>query len=250
MRKNTFQKYCQRVQTALEDRHKFEKPHSIILAILVCAAVFIFLCLSVYMVPEGDRYSFHFYLESGAVTILSTTILIMASFFSLASLPTVPSEEKRLRIFFLIVTLALIYLVLDEVFLIHEHIGERLDQTGFLKIIFRETAIRRWNDLIIILYGVAALPILAYFFPTAIRLPYVGEYFLIAFLCYCAHTAVDSVVEPPTTPSYIIEESFKVFASTFLALGTFAGWQNVQDIQSNMYAFHAPKSPKGTIGDN
>ena len=116
---------------------------------------------------------------------------------------------------------------MDELFFIHETVGDNIDKTGFLKIIFQKTAIRRWNDLIIILYGILALPVMLYFLPVIIKIPYILEFFIMAFLCYAAHTTIDSVVEPATTPSYIIEESAKLFSSTFLVLGSYAGYLDV-----------------------
>ena len=225
MKKYNFKNYYKRIQSAYDNRLNQFKPHIFKLTLLIMFFVFTFISLSVYLHPEGSRFSFHFFMEEGSISILSTTNLITASFFSFASFLIAPSEGKYRKIFFLVVTFALTYLALDEVFHFHETIGDSLDHTGFLKIIFAKTAIRRWNDLIIILYGVVALPVVFFFLPTVIQFPYVAENFLIAFLFYVAHTAIDAVVEPPTTPSYIIEESAKLLTSTFLALGSFAGWK-------------------------
>ena len=79
----------------------------------------------------------------------------------------------------------------------------------------KQTPIRRWNDVIVFLYGVLALPVSLYFLPSVLRFPKVFEYFFLAGSCYIVHTAIDSVVSPPTVHSVIIEESAKLFCSAF-----------------------------------
>jgi hypothetical protein len=227
MKKFVPQKKLGGILSSLKKRFQEYQSFIIKLTALVILFVSIFISLSVYLHPEGTRYSFHFYLDTGAITILSSSFLTIASFLSFFSFLLSSSENKRLRLFFLIMSITLIYLVLDELFLFHETIGDNLDKTGFLKIIFQKTAIRRWNDLIIILYGVLALPVMLFFTPIVIKIPYILEFFILAFLCYAAHTTIDSVVEPATTPSYIIEESAKLFSSAFLVLGLYAGYQHV-----------------------
>ena len=79
--------------------------------------------------------------------------------------------------------------------------------------------------MIIIIYGIVALPVLIYILPIAIQIPYIAEYFVFAFLCYFVHTTIDTVTRPATTISYIFEESAKLYASTFLVLGLLSGLQ-------------------------
>ena len=79
--------------------------------------------------------------------------------------------------------------------------------------------------MIIIIYGLVALPVLIYVYPTIFEVPYIAEYFVIAFICYVIHTTIDASFRPPTTVSYIFEESAKLYTSTFMALGLLSGLQ-------------------------
>ncbi len=219
MKIHFMQKYYRSIRLAYENRKNQFKPQTFKLSAIVVSFIFIFICYSVYLHPAETRFSFHFYLEEGAITILSVTLLTCASLAGYAAFIIAPGKDKRQKVFFLVVAVALTYLALDEILHFHEHVGDSLDDMGFLKVIFRVTNIRRWNDLIIILYGVISLPVFIYFLPTAVQIPYFAECFILAFLSYVGHTAIDSFVEPPTTPTYIIEESFKLYASTFILLG-------------------------------
>ncbi len=72
-------------------------------------------------------------------------------------------------------------------------------------------------------YGILALFLLIYFLPSILRYPKVFEFLAIAFLFYGIHTFIDATQEPPTTYSFIFEESAKLFCSALIALGTFVG---------------------------
>ena len=206
-----------------QERRKYLKPEMVVITLTAIIAVFIFICFSVYLHPEGSRFSFHFYLEEGAVTILSVANLFTASLLAYACFFMKPIVAKRQRVFFLLVAVAITYLALDEFMHFHEHVGDYIDTYRFMRVIAHRLNVRRWNDMLIIIYGLVALPVLIHFMPTALKIPHVAEYFIVAFICYAAHTAIDSFVEPPTTPSYIIEESLKLYTSTFLALGLLSG---------------------------
>ena len=60
--------------------------------------------------------------------------------------------------------------------------------------------------------------------PSLIRFPLVAEFFATGFVFYVIHTAIDSIVEPRTTTSIILEESAKIFSVEFLAMGVFVGF--------------------------
>ena len=84
-----------------------------------------------------------------------------------------------------------------------------------------------WNDVIVILYGVVALPVVLALLPDILRYRMVLELFVIAFVFYVLHTLIDSTQEPYTTTSVILEESAKLFCGAFLALGAFIGFLGV-----------------------
>ena len=90
-----------------------------------------------------------------------------------------------------------------------------------------KTGGRRWNDIIVLLYGIVALSIALVLLPDILRYKMLLELFVIAFIFYAIHTLIDSTQDPRTTVSAILEESAKLFCCTFLALGTFIGFLGI-----------------------
>ena len=80
---------------------------------------------------------------------------------------------------------------------------------------------RNWNDAVVIVYGVIALFVIAGFVPEIIRYRGVAEIMAIAFVFYVMHTLIDSLADPETPLSMIIEDATKLFASSYLALCMF-----------------------------
>ena len=110
----------------------------------------------------------------------------------------------------------------------HEHLGYRLDRIDALQQWISGTPIRKWDDMVLILYGLAALPLAIHFLPSALRRPRVVEFLALATLFYAIHTLIDAVVEPRTTLSVMCEESAKLFCAAFLALAMLAGLLGLQ----------------------
>lgn len=220
MKNVIFQRYLKKIQSTYKNRPNSSEWEFFLISSVFLIIIFAFISFSVFIRPEGYRFAHNFYSEDGSITILSVTLLAIASFLSYVCFFMKPSNLKHQRLFFLIIALALTFLALDEILHFHEKFGDYLDSIGFMKkAIFSRTSIRRWNDLLIVLYGVVSLPVLIGFLPIAIRIPYIVEYFLIGFFCFAVHTLTDAFIEPPTTFSYIIEESAKLFTSAFLVLG-------------------------------
>ena len=219
MNKTISQKFLNNIHAFYEERKRFFKPEIIVFSIITIAATFIFICFSVLLHPDGAKFSYHFFLEEGSITISSATSLSIACLLAYACFFMKSSLDKRQKIFFLILALALTYLALDEVMQFHEKLGEYFHNYRFMRKITHLLQIRGWNDMVVIIYGIAALPVLIYFLPKIVQLPFVAEYFTVAFICYIIHTSLDAFVEPPTTPSQIIEESMKLCTSVFLVLG-------------------------------
>jgi len=220
MKEIIFQRYLKKIQSAYKNRPNRFELEFFLISIVFVFTILAFISFSVFIRPEGYRFAHNFYSEDGSITILSVTLLTIASFLSYVCFFMKPLICKHQRLFFLIIALALTFLALDEILHFHEKFGDYLDSIGFMKkAIFSRTSIRRWNDLLIVLYGVVSLPVLIGFLPIAIRIPYIVEYFLIGFFCFAVHTLTDAFIEPPTTFSYIIEESAKLFTSAFLVLG-------------------------------
>jgi hypothetical protein len=51
--------------------------------------------------------------------------------------------------------------------------------------------------MIIVIYGLLALPVLLYFIPSMVEIPYIAEYFCVSFACYVVHTTIDVTAKPP-----------------------------------------------------
>ena len=111
--------------------------------------------------------------------------------------------------------------VVDELLEFHELIG------GIVGRVSSSGAFRSWNDIVVIVYGIAALPIIAVILPEIIRFPRVLRMFAIAFGFYVFHTLIDSISDPPTLGSVIAEEACKLLCGAFLASGSFVGFANV-----------------------
>ena len=189
---------------------------SIIIAVTFCTLAYILFVL--FVTSPDTALEYHFDSERGAVTALSAIFLAMATSFSIASL-VINSRLKDPHIWlWVVMALGFGLLALDELLQFHERfgriIGRSVDPGPF----------RNWNDVIVILYGVLALPILLVFLPSILRCRMVLELFVVAFLFYVIHTFIDSTQDPRTTLSAILEESAKLFCVSFLALGTFVGF--------------------------
>lgn len=210
------------VRAAIKVRQQRTAPRSAGLVATAIAVVIVFLAAAIVLVPSGSP-AFHFYSERGAVTVLSAILLAMGSGFALVSFLISPDAASRHRLFWLMMTMVLGYLAFDELLMFHERFGGRLDKVEMLRAMIDQTPIRNWNDVIVILYGVLALPVAIYFLPSVMRFPRVFEYLCLAGFFYIVHTAIDSVVEPPTTLSRILEESAKLFCTTFLAIALLVG---------------------------
>jgi hypothetical protein len=164
------------------------------------------------MHPEDRTPDYHFYSERGLITALSATLLAMAGAFSLATLIT-HIKTQHMRFWpWLIMALGFTFLALDETAQFHERLGDVLDETS------DSGMFRTFNDVIVIIYGAMAVPVSIALLPSIVRYRATSELFAAAFVFYLMHTVIDSVTEPATTTSIIVEESAKLFCGLFLAL--------------------------------
>ena len=182
---------------------------------LLVSGVLVYIYLAILVGPE-HKPELHFRSEEGAITALSAIFLAMASGFAGVSFFLSFPETRISRYFWLIAALGLGFLALDELLGFHE----RLDD-WITAIVGDSEIFRNWNDLIVIGYGLIAIPVFLLFLPEIFRYPKIAETLAVAFLFFCIHTAIDSVVEPPTTVSVILEESAKLFSAAFFATAMF-----------------------------
>lgn len=175
----------------------------------------IYLSIAVMIAPENQpgRY---FLKEGGMVTTLSAIFLALASICAGVSFNLSRARTDFLRFFWLLATMGFAFLFLDELIGFHEMTGRFLDPAVGIP-----EGFRKWDDIIVILYGIVALFLMAGFLPEILRYPRVMEMMGIAFLFYFIHTFVDSTQEPRTDLSAIIEESAKVFCAEYLAISMF-----------------------------
>ena len=147
--------------------------------------------------------------------------LAAAGAFSMASLVTLVRVKEEHIWVWLVLAVAFAFLSFDELLQFHERVGELLES------IRRPRLFRSWDDIIVILYGVVALPMFIAMLPSLMRWRMVLEMFAIAFVFYGIHTLIDSTNEPPTTVSIILEESAKLLCGAFLVIGTFLGFVGI-----------------------
>jgi len=197
-------------------RAKLPRLNLIITSVIICTLAYI--VLSIFAIPSSKPMEHHFISERGAITALSAILLAMASAFSIGSLVVnVRSGDPHIWLW-VVMASGFAILSMDELLQFHERIGSiigRKVSSGIFK---------NWNDVIVILYGVIALPIMAVFLPGIIRYRMLPELLAIAFVFYGIHTLIDSIQDPGTTVSIIAEESAKLFCVLFLMLSAFVGF--------------------------
>ncbi|MBX2884591.1 MAG: hypothetical protein KTR32_31850 [Granulosicoccus sp.] len=214
-------RYINQLRGALSERSTAPLPNLTWIILIVVGGTIAYIGLAILAVPSGEPREFQFVSENGAVTALSALFLTTAAAFSLASMVTLWRAGASHTWVWLLMAVGFAFLSFDELLQFHERVGELLDQTS------SSGKFRHWNDIIVILYGVIALPILFIILPGLMQWRLVMEMFAIAFLFYGLHTLVDSISVQPTSASIIVEESAKLLCGAFLAIAMFIGFIGV-----------------------
>ena len=209
------QMFLRHCREALAQRSQVTLPSLKKPIVLLIIGTVLYLSFWVMFAPENKRGTF-FIREVGPVTYLSALFLALASIFSGVSFYLSKERTDFSRFFWLLATVGFAFLFLDELMEFHEMWGKWFD-----RVVGIPEGFRRWDDIVVILYGFVALFIVAGFLPEIFRYPKVMQMMGIAFLFYFIHTLVDSTQEPRTQMSGIIEESAKVFCSEYLAISMF-----------------------------
>ncbi|MCW5898658.1 MAG: hypothetical protein KIT10_05255 [Flavobacteriales bacterium] len=212
--------YKQRIQEALKNRHGSAPGKIIILVIIASVITLSLLALCIVAAPEGLGASYHFYDERGAVTALSALCMAWGGAFALVTALQMGREPFRTRLFWSLAAAGLAFMAVDELVGFHEAIGDvtpGVETSG--ERVFG--IFRGWNDIIVILYGVVALLAGLWFLPEVLRPPRFAELIALGFAAFVAHTVIDSISEPPSHTSVILEESAKVYCVLFMALAMF-----------------------------
>lgn len=208
------------IAMSLDERRKFIPPHTTRITIAASALAVMALFLALIAAPEGMGASFHFHDERGAVAVISALLMAWGGAFAFVTALLLDNESIRTRLFWYLGAIGLVFLSVDELVGFHEAIGQRtpgLGTTG--ERVFG--IFRGWNDIVVILYGVVALIAGLIFLPEVLRPPQMAELLSVGFAFFVVHTVIDSVAEPPSHTSVILEESAKVFCVLFIALGMF-----------------------------
>lgn len=175
------------------------------------------LVIATSILGTSDAPHYHFVNERGAITAVSSILLSMSAAFGLAAALLSGDRDLRTRVFWFGVCFGMALLAVDELMELHEKIGGKLDAAEATAGV-TAAGWRGWNDVLVMLYGVAAIPVGLCFLPTILRYPRMLEFLAVAFAFFVVHTVVDSVTEPPTVASAIVEESAKLYCGAFLAL--------------------------------
>lgn len=210
--------FREQINDALKLRREKDSPRVLWLILTVFFFTVTYCILAVYAVPSDKPPDFNFQ-EGGAITALSAIYLTLACGFAIGSNLLHKRAVGKYQLLWTILAFGFAFLAFDELLQFHER-ADRL----FFERIFSESAFSGWNDLIVIMYGVIAIPVMIYLLPALLRYRFVLELFVISFLFYALHTTIDSVQETSTLTTIIFEESAKLLSVSLLMLGSFTGF--------------------------
>lgn len=207
-----------RLEAALDERRQpIESLGTIATSVCLLVAVYIVAAI----VGTSAPPEYHFVEERGAITALSAIFLAMSAGFAFATALGSLDGGTQTRLLWFGIAATMTLLAIDELMEFHEKIGGRLDEADTAALA-SNAGWRGWNDLLVVAYGLIALAFGILFLPTFLRFPRLIELLVTAFVFFVIHTAIDSMVEPRTTVSAIIEESAKLYCTAFLALAFLA----------------------------
>lgn len=220
--------YLSEVSDAIKEQRRFRIGGLSGIVAGMCGLIIAYLSLAIAIRIPNGTLEFHFVEERGAVTALSAILLAMAAALSAATAFLARTESKSHVMLWTLFAGGFLFLSLDELMQFHERVGYWLDDRVAL------ASFRGWNDLVVIAYGIVALPVAAILMPKILSYPRLVEMLGTAFTFYAFHTLIDTLQEPPTTVSIIIEESSKVLCAGFLVLTAFTGLARLAgSVQSN-----------------
>lgn len=212
------------IKQALSQRQQIQAPAVKGFITFMVISLLIYITAALVFIP-GNDIDFHFSNEAGAITALSAIMLAITSGLAWVSFFLSNKKDNLTSYFWLLVTFGFGFFALDELLEFHEKLGTIIKGSP----IGPSETFRNWNDLIVIIYGVVAVCIAIYFLSEIFRYPLFAEMLSIAFFCYCLHTILDSTLGDSNL-GRILEESAKVYSSTFFAIAMFIGLLGVVNI--------------------
>lgn len=214
-------RYRQRLHAAWTERAALTSPPAWRLLITAVVFVLCYIILSLLFRPKDTTADHHFVSEEGAITALSAVFMAIASGMAFSAYYIANQRAMQDKLLWLLLAAGLGFLALDELLGLHEYFGGLTNVAA--KMIGMDSGVfRNWNDLIVIGYGIVALPLALKFLPVVLRYPGLMERLALAGLFFAIHTVIDSVSDPQTVHSGVLEESAKLFSALFLALSAFS----------------------------
>lgn len=211
------QTYKDKLKNSLLQRKHIAPPPTGFPVALAVAGLCIYIIIAILIAPVGHP-EYHFASERGIITVLSAIFLAMAGSFAGICFLLRHNSNDWLQFFWLLTAIGFLFFSFDELMQFHEKLGGLIKRSS----VGPTRTFRNWNDVIVIAYGVVAIPVVFYFLPEILRLPRVTEILVIAFSCYGIHTIIDST-QRRTSVSIILEESAKLFSSAFFAISMIFG---------------------------
>ena len=124
--------------------------------------------------------------------------------------------RPRSRWFWTLMTIGFLFFGLDEMLEFHERAGNTLSDS------FGDAGIfRNWNDVVVLLYGVAGLSFVLTFRREILRFPRFAEMLVLGFVFYGLSSGIDSVFDAGALKN-VPEESAKLLAAAFFSLAGMA----------------------------
>lgn len=207
--------YIFNIRTAWNSRSKTSVNWLKPFVLLGIVFTILYILIALIAIPKGAGDNYNFVDERGAITALSAVYIAMASAFSFVHFTFYIKGDKHLRWMWLLFALGFGMLALDELLQFHERLGNLIGSH------INSGPFRNWNDVIVIGYGIFALIIALPLAPLILKHKWLPEFIVVAFLFFFIHTTVDSLAEPSTVLSTIIEESAKLFCMFFIMQAIF-----------------------------
>jgi hypothetical protein len=159
-----------------------------------------------------DRPAKHFG-EGEIGTFLSATLLLVAA--ALCAMIAADRRAGRLRRFWVVAALGFLYLMYDEVGMVHENVSKLVHRAlGWDR---RHAVTRRLDDVLVLLYGVIAAAWALRYRTELLRLRWTTSTMALAGVAFLLTVAFDLARGWAAT-----EETFKILAETLIAVALLA----------------------------
>ena len=180
---------------------------------IVLAYVVVYVGLALFDDRPGQPY--YQFTEGKSIDVMSAVFMSMVSAFAWATFLLHP--RGRGRLFWLLTGLAFLFFAVDELRHYHERMGDwMLEELG------RAGPFRNWNDVLVLIYGVAGIAVSFVYLPEVVRYRRFTGLLGLGFLMFGVHTAIDGLVSGDVAYKDVPEETAKLCATAFFALAMLA----------------------------